>query len=364
VSDGITRRAMLASLPACVFASAPPAKKAKPLPRVGEFFRFLDPVTENPVVRLTSLASNSFLPAPTNRFISIKDRFLLFSSDRAGTLAPFQVDLHSGILTQLANPRRLAPESLTLNSKRTALYLVDDGSLQEITLQNRKSRVLTDNVSCFCELGAEDAGFVLVRNGNLERLGSGSAPLARDVESFCLARPGGLGCLFMRRAAEGGREFWYVPLSSADSATPILLTKGKVSNPVWTPDGQAVLFLREIVRPNGVVTSEIRSVSPDRAGERCLAPTSQFAAFSPNSDASVFVGASRSKAQPTLLLLLASAQRELTLCEHRASHPAAVSPVFSPDSKRVYFQSDHEGKSALYSVNVELLVEPTPGAES
>jgi oligogalacturonide lyase len=52
--------------------------------------------------------------------------------------------------------------------------------------------------------------------------------------------------------------------------------------------------------------------------------------------------------------------RELTLCEHRASNPSAVSPVFSPDSRRVYFQSDHEGKSALYSVNVEKLVEPTP----
>ncbi len=73
----------------------------------------------------------------------------------------------------------------------------------------------------------------------------------------------------------------------------------------------------------------------------------------------MFVGASRSKAQPTVILLLRSPQRELTLCEHRASHPVSVSPAFSPDSRRVYFQSDHQGKSALYSVNVELLVEPT-----
>jgi oligogalacturonide lyase len=71
------------------------------------------------------------------------------------------------------------------------------------------------------------------------------------------------------------------------------------------------------------------------------------------------VGASRSKAQPTIIILLRSLQRELTLCEHRASHPAAVAPVFSPDSRRVYFESDHQGKTALYSVNVEQLVEPT-----
>jgi oligogalacturonide lyase len=76
----------------------------------------------------------------------------------------------------------------------------------------------------------------------------------------------------------------------------------------------------------------------------------------------MFVGASRSKAQPTIILLIRSVKRELTLCEHRASDPGSVHPVFSPDSRRVYFQSDHQGKSALYSVNVELLVEPTASA--
>jgi oligogalacturonide lyase len=143
----------------------------------------------------------------------------------------------------------------------------------------------------------------------------------------------------------------------------MLLARGKMTNPVWSPDGQALLFLREVTRTSGVA-SEIHSVNPEVPTERRVAATSQFAAFSPNANASVFVGASRSKAQPTVLLLVASVQREFTLCEHRASHPAEVSPVFSPDSKRVYFQSDHEGKSALYSVNVESLVESTSGNDS
>jgi len=357
---------MLAGLPACVFASAPPAKKAKPLPRVGEFFRFLDPLTEAPVVRLTSLTSNSFLPAPTNRFVSVKDRFLVFSSDRAGTVAPFQVDLRTGILTQLAQTRQLVCESLCLNQKRNALLLLDGGTLQEITLQNRKARTLADGVGSFSELpsGSGEADFVIVRNRQLQRLAAGSAPLAQDVETFCAARPGGQGSLFMRKTDENEREYWYAPLSSSGAAGPLVLARGKVSNAVWTPDGQALLFLREVVRANGIATSEIRSVSPESPVERCLAPTSQYAAFAPNADASVFVGASRSKAQPAILLLLASAEREMTLCEHRASHPAAVLPAFSPDSKRVYFQSDHEGKSALYSVNVELLVEPTTAGEA
>jgi oligogalacturonide lyase len=73
----------------------------------------------------------------------------------------------------------------------------------------------------------------------------------------------------------------------------------------------------------------------------------------------VFVGSSRSKAQPNVVLLLRSAKREMTICEHHASDAASVGPVFAPDSRRVYFESDREGKPALYSVNVELLVEPT-----
>jgi oligogalacturonide lyase len=49
----------------------------------------------------------------------------------------------------------------------------------------------------------------------------------------------------------------------------------------------------------------------------------------------------------------------MTLCEHHATQPETVQPVFSPNSRRVYFQSDRDGKPALYAVNVESLVEPT-----
>jgi oligogalacturonide lyase len=363
VSNGITRRAMLAALPGCLFADTV-AKKAKSLPHTSEFFRFLDPITETPVVRLTNIRTNSFLPAPTNRFVSVKDRFLIFSSDRRGSLAPFQLDLHTGLVSQLAKPQKLQPESLCLNGKRNALYFLDGDALQEVMLANRRSRVLAENVSSFCEMGSgadANPNFAIVRQGRLETLNSGSNVLAQDVENFCLTRPGGAGCAFQKLTNSTQRELWYAPFSAPGN--PVLLARGKMANPVWAPDGKALLFLREVARQSSVA-SEIHSVSPEAPTERRVAATSQFAAFSPNADASVFVGASRSKAQPTVLLLVASVQREFTLCEHRASHPAAVSPVFSPDSKRVYFQSDHEGKSALYSVNVESLVESTSGNDS
>ena len=52
-------------------------------------------------------------------------------------------------------------------------------------------------------------------------------------------------------------------------------------------------------------------------------------------------------------------RRELTLCEHHSSDPFTVTPIFSPDSQRVFFQSDRDGKPALYRVQVERFVEET-----
>ncbi|MBV9746550.1 MAG: PD40 domain-containing protein, partial [Acidobacteriia bacterium] len=37
--------------------------------------------------------------------------------------------------------------------------------------------------------------------------------------------------------------------------------------------------------------------------------------------------------------------------------PERVSPMFSPDAQRIYFQSDRHGKQALYALHVERLVE-------
>ena len=80
-----------------------------------------------------------------------------------------------------------------------------------------------------------------------------------------------------------------------------------------------------------------------------------------NRDTSVFVGASHNVASPVVLILLRVTRRELTLCEHKASHPETVAPVFAPDSQRIYFQSDRDGKPALYCMHAEKLVEKTEG---
>ncbi|MBV9304227.1 MAG: PD40 domain-containing protein [Acidobacteriaceae bacterium] len=357
--DGITRRALLAVLPGgLAAASTVQPKKPLPVAQPGEFVRFIDPATETTVVRLTSPVSTSLLPAPGNRFISSKRRFLIFASDRTGKATPFQLDLRTGRLRQLAQTENLLPHSLCMDETQRFLYLLDRTTLTELSLANLKIRTLGEEISAFSSVksGSE---IVIVKQGRLARLSDPSTVLADGLASSVipLIRPNGTGCFFSREVSVGDREFWYVSFNIAGSK-PILLAKGSISNPLWSPDSSSLLFLRNV--QTNVVVSELHEVLPETSVERRLASTSQFAAFAPNGDASVFVGASRSKAQPNIVLLLRSVQRELTLCEHRASQPSGVSPVFSPDSRRVYFQSDHQGKSALYSVNVETLVEPTP----
>jgi oligogalacturonide lyase len=356
---------MLVLLPASLAAqtrsrSAKPKSRARPLPSVGEFVRFVDPDTETPVVRLTSLASTNLLPAPSNRFVSVKERFLVFSSNRTGKFAPFRVDLRNGLLRQLAVTTNLLPLSLCLAPHERSVYFLDSGELKEAELSKAKLQTLVDNVTAFSPCAAGSGVFV-VRGGKLHHIeGTAATTLAENVSDECLAQPGsGTGCLFMRRQAADTREFWF----ASTERSPVLLASGHISNPYWAPDGQSIIFLRDVPR-GAALLSEIHEAPASGGAETLVTATSQFAAFSPNGDGSVFVGASRSKAQPDVMLLLRSGHSEMTLCEHRASQPAQVCPVFSPDARRVYFQSDREGKPAIYSVNVEQLVEPIASQSS
>ena len=123
------------------------------------------------------------------------------------------------------------------------------------------------------------------------------------------------------------------------------------------PDGRTILYLHFPDEKTQLNT--LREHTPDANQDQLVGKTSQFVHFDANHDTTVFVGVSRNRASPHILLLLRNPQRELTLCEHHASDPAVVTPVFSADSQHVYFQSDKEGKSAIYRIHVERFVEKT-----
>jgi oligogalacturonide lyase len=125
----------------------------------------------------------------------------------------------------------------------------------------------------------------------------------------------------------------------------------------WSPDGRTVLYLNVPADPHKL--RNIREFTPDTNDDKAISDTTQYACFERNADGSVFVGASGSKASPHVLLLVRAVHREFTLCEHRASDPAMVSPIFSPNSQHVYFTSDQHGKPAIYRIAVDRLVEAT-----
>jgi oligogalacturonide lyase len=275
-------------------------------------------------------------------------------------MSPFEIDLRTGAIRQVVETNALDPSSLSLDGQGRTLYFLDGGALSGTTVggrrESKRASVIASNIESF-GVGTSRVELFGIRERQLVKLQGGeTAVLAENARGPCLVRPGGRGCLFTRSVSPDEREFWYA--ATNPTGAPTLVAKGTVSDPCWSADGESVLFLRDVPK-NDIFISEVREVKPEEGKESCVSQTSQFAVFGPNKDDSVFVGASRSKAQPNVILLLRSAQRELTLCEHHSSNPAEVRPAFSPDSRRVYFQSDREGKSAIYSVNVEQLVEPT-----
>jgi len=360
-SGPITRRSFAAILGGSVVWAQ--KKPGPPIARQGEIVRFADPVTETVVARLTNPRTNSRLPAIQNRFVSARNHFLLFSSDRTGRMAPYHLDLRNGILRQLADPEQLDPLSLCMDSRERFVYFLDGQTLHEAALTNLKSRTVAEGVNQFA-LGASTNEILMLKADRLELMTAGrTIPVGEDAIGASV-RPGRNGCAYWRSDASRGTQFWYAPFPPPE-AKPKLLASGPVINPIWAVRGDSLFYLRQITIPPGdpganpVITADIHEVVPESGADQRVAATSQYAAFTPNANASVFVGASHSKAQPTILLLLRTTGREFTLCEHKSSNAAAVSPVFSPNSQRVYFQSDREGKWTIYSVNVEKLIEPT-----
>ena len=258
---------------------------------------------------------------------------------------------------RLAETAHLNVSSLQLAISGRSAYFINDGNLMEVSLQNRRSKLLNENVSSFGP-GATANDYVFVREGKLFQAGAAEKSLAEGVGDFCQMRPGGGGCLFTR---EGGAELWHVSLRNGVADRQVRVASGQFSSAGFSPDGRAVLLLRDVPTGKAYENIEIHEIDPKigAGSEKIVARTSRYASFSANADASVFVGASRSKAQPSIYLLVRAVGRELTLCEHRASDASRVNPTFSPDNRRVYFWSDFQGRPAVYAVNVESLVEPT-----
>ncbi len=334
----ISRRSLLALAVTPSIFGAPP-------------YRYDDLATDLPVTRLTDPAVTSILPPASAH--PIGKNSLLYASDASGRFEAYRMDLKKGESRMVSDAAALKPESLTSLGENSFCYFDED----RLILSTKTSQVYkaSDGFAPAGDLHVSADGLFValvekrkatyrLRLVNVRTSIATTLAEADEEMSDPITRPKRASVLYRR----GGGLF----LANFDGKQNYRLRvpEGIVSQAMWSPDGRSVLYLSG---------NSIREFVPDTNEDRAVAETSQFASFDGNADASVFVGAGGSKVSPYIFLLVRAVKRELTLCEHRASNPAMVSPMFSPNSQQIYFNSDLHGKPAIYRVEVEKLVAAT-----
>lgn len=331
-----------------------------------EWRRYPDPATDLEVLRLTDPAFASGMTASHLRQFTRRGEFLLYWSERyaddpAGARQAFLLDLKNGGSRQLTEAEALDSATLSLSADDRAFFFFDGSALKEVQLSSTISRTIYTvpdvAVRKGFSTGFDGSAIFAERRGGKSRITSILRQQNRRIVEIepeideVIARPRRPQVLY-----RAGGRLWLV--NNDGSANRQLKTApGNTGEALWIPSGRTLIYLHIPDDPKELIT--LREHAPDEGSDTLLAKTSQFISASPNSDASVFTGASRSRASAYVLILLRIARRELTLCEHRASDPAMVRPVFSPDSQNVLFVSDRHGKPAIYQVHVARFVEET-----
>jgi oligogalacturonide lyase len=331
-------------------------------------YRYADPTTEFQVERLTDPSYSSWLPAFYNRALARNNSSLLFCADRSGSPQAFQLNLKNGETRQLTDTQELDASSLTLTPDNRSFCYFAGRSLCTSALGTLHDRELYSIPEGWERCEGLSVGPDGTHASFAERHADGSrlrmVTLAQGVAhtvievpfamSDPLPRPMRAQILFR----QGGQGLWMVNADGSQKRQ-LKLAAGRVGPANWSPDGKTVLYLN--FPDDTTQLNAIREYTPDAGTDKLVAKTSQFVHFGYNRDTSVFVGASRNKSSPTVLILLRVTRRELTLCEHKSSQPDTVAPIFSPDSQRIYFQSDRDGKPAIFGIHVERLVEKIEG---
>jgi len=284
-----------------------------------------------------------------------------FSADSPGARQAFLLDLKQGESRQLTQAVALDPATLSLSPDERSFFWFDGQSLFESLLSNPRPveiHRVPENAARSGLTIASDGAVVFSQRANgksrltsvLRRAPRTILETADEIE-LLMARPRHPQILY--RAAG---QFWLINTDGSGKRA-LKLQAGRSGSALWIPSGRTLTYLHTPEDPRELVT--LREYSPDDGTDRLVAKTSQFISASPNGDASVFTGASRSLANAYVLILVRAVRRELTLCEHHASDPAMVKPVFTPDSQNILFVSDRHGKPALYEVHVSKFVEET-----
>jgi oligogalacturonide lyase len=366
----LTRRFFVASIAGASACLA--VDKGQTYP--SEIKRYADEATELNVFRLTDPAHQSWLPAGFSRAISRKSDFLIFSNDRSGMVQAYRLDLKSGQSHVLTEAPDLVTASLTLApDEREFAYLAGrslymgrtNGMHVREVYRVEEGFKLGSGFSLsedglFSALVEEKPGTSRLRLITMRTGAAATLLESNETISDPQPRPKRAGLLYRKNNDVNGGDLWVVNYDATQNRR-LRIAAGGLGTALWSGDGRTVAYLN--FPEDRKKLNNIREFTPDTNEDQFVSATSQFITFNRNSDTSVLIGASGSKASPYMLLLVRSVKRELTLCGHRSSDPRQVTAFFSPNSQRIVFQSDRDGKMAIYSIAVDRLVEETETEE-
>ncbi len=326
---------------------------------------FIDPTTEFQVTRWTEESAEAQLPGDLDRVMTRNDQQLLYASNRNGRWMPYLLQLPKGESLLIAETSELQPGSLSFLKDEKEVIYVDGLSLMRTQLRKSRSRELYEAANGWKPTGtlriSPDDRIVAVLETRDEAsrivfvdLGSGKFRTVIETAKGAL-KPLDFHPRFGLLLLDSRKS----PVFQGGSTAPAIsaFPTGEVLDARFDRSASRLMYL--VHTPGPPERTQLMELSLPAGTHQLVANTSRFATFSPNSDNSVFVGASGSLAQPLLLLLLRVTRREFSLMEHSASQASSVRPFFTHNSQMIFFQSDRLGKNCVFSVSVKGLVEQT-----
>lgn len=316
-----------------------------------ERLRYADPATEGEVIRLTSPKVACVLPAAGHHCMSSRSNFLVHCSDRSGSWQLHRLELKNYESRQLTEEQNVLVSSPAMTADERTIYYAAGDTVKAVAVGGGRDRDVHQAAAAITAFNVTEDGLyaTLAAEGKLNLV-----PLLAKTPPKVLGAGASLDFLLPRprRASLLYRDGASWRLAHFDGTVNRVLAPMEGSGAAqWSTDGRMILYLK------GSVITEL---DPDTGAEKTVAKTSAFAQFARNADGTVFAGLSGSKAQPHVLLLLRLTRRERTVSEHKASTVAA--PFFAPNSQRLFYQSDRDGKMAIYMVATDRLLEKTEEA--
>ena len=213
----------------------------------------------------------------------------------------------------------------------------------------------------FCRLGKN--GFDL---WVMNRDGSGQTNLTRTPgvdETFGSFSPDGGRIAYMRFLEGTGTDIW---LMDADGGSPVQVTSGPGEDwrPVWAPNGDSLLFERDVVEGDELIAADVWTVRIDGGKETQISDFEDpafFPDYSPDGRRIVF------SMNGDIVLMDSDGSDVVALTSHVAHETA---PTFSPDGTRIAFVrfSADESTSDIFVMQADggdlLRVTRTAGREA